>query len=132
MTGRIRLPSWFPALALGIAGVYLVVQGGTEGEAPPVAWAAATVGLIGMTIGTLYQKRFGGGVEWRTGFFMQYLAAAVLFALLAFAAFSQERVDVIVAAMAEAGLRAAEPLARMAVEETTYGKYEDKINEDNC
>ncbi len=44
-----------------------------------------------------------------------------------FAAFSQEKVDAIVAAMAEAGLRAAEPLARMAVEETGFGKYEDKI-----
>ena len=43
------------------------------------------------------------------------------------AAFSQEKVDAIVAAMAEAGLRAAEPLARMAVEETGFGKYEDKI-----
>jgi len=44
-----------------------------------------------------------------------------------FTAYSQERVDAIVTAMAEAGLRAAEPLARMAVEETGFGKYEDKI-----
>jgi drug/metabolite transporter (DMT)-like permease len=50
-----------------------------------IAWAAATVGLIGMTIGTLYQKRFGGGIEWRTGFLVQYLAAAVLFVLGALA-----------------------------------------------
>jgi acetaldehyde dehydrogenase (acetylating) len=44
-----------------------------------------------------------------------------------FATYSQERVDAIVAATAEAGLRAAEPLARMAVDETGFGKYEDKI-----
>ena len=44
-----------------------------------------------------------------------------------FADFSQERVDAIVRAMAEAGLRAAEPLARMAVDETGFGRYEDKI-----
>src|SRR5262245_5055219 len=44
-----------------------------------------------------------------------------------FTTYSQERVDAIVAAMAEAGLRAAEPLARLAVEETGFGKYEDKI-----
>jgi drug/metabolite transporter (DMT)-like permease len=37
-----------------------------------------------MTVGTLYQKRFGGGIEWRTGFFIQYLAAAALFGLAAF------------------------------------------------
>lgn len=84
LLGERVTPRQWGGLALGIAGVYLVVQGGTEGEAPPVAWAAATVGLIGMTVGTLYQKRFGGGIEWRTGFLMQYLAAAVLFALLAF------------------------------------------------
>ena len=44
-----------------------------------------------------------------------------------FTGYSQERVDAIVGAMAEAGLRASEPLARMAVDETGFGKYEDKI-----
>ena len=79
-----RVTPWqWAGLALGIAGVYLVVQGHTEGGAPPLAWAFATVGLIGMTIGTLYQKRFGGGIEWRTGFLFQYLAAFSLFAVLA-------------------------------------------------
>lgn len=81
---RVELRQW-AGLVLGIAGVYLVVHGHTEGQAPPIAWAAATFGLIGMTIGTLYQKRFGGNIEWRTGFFCQYVAAAVLFALAALA-----------------------------------------------
>lgn len=40
---------------------------------------------------------------------------------------SQEKVDAIVKSVAEAGLAAAEPLARMAVDETGFGKYEDKI-----
>jgi len=44
-----------------------------------------------------------------------------------FAEFSQERVDAVIEAMAEAGLRDAERLARLAVEETGFGKYEDKI-----
>src|SRR3954468_9390757 len=79
---RVTAPQW-AGLGLGLAGVYLVVHGRTEGDAPPAAWAAATVGLIGMTIGTLYQKRFGGGIEWRTGFFVQYAASGLLFALLA-------------------------------------------------
>ncbi len=41
--------------------------------------------------------------------------------------FSQERVDSIVAAMAEAGVRESERLARLAVDETGFGNYEDKI-----
>jgi drug/metabolite transporter (DMT)-like permease len=79
---RVTVRQW-AGLALGIAGVYLVVHGRTEGEAPLGAWAAATVALIGMTVGTLYQKRFGGGIDWRTGFFIQYAASCILFALSA-------------------------------------------------
>lgn len=41
--------------------------------------------------------------------------------------FSQEQVDSVVGQMAEAGLGAAEKLARMAVEETGYGNVADKI-----
>jgi drug/metabolite transporter (DMT)-like permease len=83
LLGERVVPRQWLGLALGIAGVYLVVHGHTEGGAPPFAWAAATFGLVGMTVGTLYQKRFGGGIEWRTGFFIQYVAAATLFAFAA-------------------------------------------------
>ncbi len=41
--------------------------------------------------------------------------------------FSQEQVDAIVAAMAEAARRNARALAELAVSETTYGKVEDKV-----
>lgn len=44
-----------------------------------------------------------------------------------FARFSQEQVDTVVAACAEAATAAAEPLARLAVEETGYGNVPDKI-----
>ena len=81
---RVVPRQWF-GLILGIIGVYLVVHGRAEGGAPPIAWAAATIALIGITVGTLYQKRFGGGIEWRTGFLVQYCAAGSLFALGAFA-----------------------------------------------
>ena len=81
---RVMLRQWL-GLALGIVGVYLVVHGRTEGEAPLIAWFGATVALVGMTIGTLYQKRFGGGIDWRAGFVIQYAAAAALFTGLAFA-----------------------------------------------
>jgi drug/metabolite transporter (DMT)-like permease len=81
---RVTLRQW-AGLALGIAGIYLVVRSHTEGSAPPLAWVFATVALVGMTIGTLYQKRFGGGIEWRTGFLVQYAAAGALFGLVALA-----------------------------------------------
>jgi drug/metabolite transporter (DMT)-like permease len=83
LLGERVTPRQWAGLGLGLAGVYLVVHGRAEGDAPPIAWAAATIALIGMTIGTLYQKRFGGGIEWRTGFFVQYAASGLLFALLA-------------------------------------------------
>jgi acetaldehyde dehydrogenase (acetylating) len=40
---------------------------------------------------------------------------------------TQDRIDAIVAAMAEAATAQAEPLARLAVEETGYGVVEDKV-----
>ena len=41
--------------------------------------------LLGITLGTLYQKRFGGPIDWRTGNLMQFLPCLVLFAAAAFA-----------------------------------------------
>src|SRR5690349_5878746 len=43
------------------------------------------------------------------------------------AEFSQEKIDTIVSAMAEAATAHAEAFARMAVDETEFGVYEDKI-----
>lgn len=48
-------------------------------------------------------------------------------AQLEFKHFSQEQVDKIVKAMSEAGFAAAEKLAKMAHEETGFGKWEDKV-----
>ena len=47
------------------------------------------------------------------------------------AEFSQEKIDKIVAAMAEAGRVNAEWLAKMAVEETKFGVFEDKVTKNN-
>jgi len=82
---RVGARQW-AGLALGLVGVYLVLRDkATAGEATPLAWAAISVGLIGITIGTLYQKRFGGGIDWRPALLIQYAAAAVLFGVGAFA-----------------------------------------------
>ncbi len=82
---RVVARQWL-GLALGLAGVYLVLQAKIEtGDATPLAWIAAAVALIGITIGTLYQKRFGGGIDWRPALCIQYAAAGLLFGLGALA-----------------------------------------------
>ena len=80
--GERVVPRQWLGLALGLAGVYLIVRENVAaGEAKPVAWFAGTLALVGITIGTLYQKRFGGSLDWRTGMWIQYAAAGVLFVL---------------------------------------------------
>ena len=73
-------------LALGLIGVLLVLHdrnivlaGSTLG------WIASFLSLIGITLGTLYQKRYCGAIDWRSGNLVQYIGAGVLFALGAFA-----------------------------------------------
>jgi drug/metabolite transporter (DMT)-like permease len=74
---RVTSQQWI-GLGLGIVGVYLVVEDrASTGEATPLAWVASIVALIGITIGTIYQKRFGSGIDWRPGMLIQYSAATV-------------------------------------------------------
>ncbi|MFT6470635.1 MAG: drug/metabolite transporter (DMT)-like permease [Neptuniibacter pectenicola] len=73
-------------LLLGFMGVLLVVsQNGAQNTdvAGWDAWMAAIIALCAISIGTLYQKRFGGGVDLMVGAFYQYLVTAVVMALLA-------------------------------------------------
>ena len=82
---RVTSQQWV-GLGLGIVGVYLVVEDrASTGQATPLAWVASIVALIGITVGTIYQKRFGSGIDWRPGMLIQYAAAAVFFALGAMA-----------------------------------------------
>jgi drug/metabolite transporter (DMT)-like permease len=81
---RVLMRQWL-GLVLGIGGVYLIVYENTAlGGAGPFAFAAAATALIGITAGTLYQKRFGGGMDWRPALAVQYAAAGLLFSLGAF------------------------------------------------
>jgi drug/metabolite transporter (DMT)-like permease len=77
---RVRRLQWI-GLALGVLGVYLIVRDkATTGGATSFAWMASAVALFGITVGTLYQKRFGGGIDWRPALWVQYAAAGLLFA----------------------------------------------------
>ncbi|MBY4678838.1 DMT family transporter [Marinobacterium arenosum] len=82
---RLNGVQWL-GLLLGLAGVLLVVsQTRADGAAGAgaEAWIAALVALLSISIGTLYQKRFGGGVDLLVGAFYQYLSTALAMALLA-------------------------------------------------
>jgi drug/metabolite transporter (DMT)-like permease len=73
-------------LALGLVGVALVLHDrGIVGSGSILGWTASFVSLIGITLGTLYQKRYCGGIDWRSGNLVQYTAAGIFFGLGAFA-----------------------------------------------
>lgn len=76
---RVAAHQW-AGFVVGLVGVYLVLYRTEVGPAPIPAWSAAAVALAGITTGTLYQKRFGGGGDWRTALLVQYAAAGVVFA----------------------------------------------------
>ena len=86
LLGERVLPRQWLGLLLGVAGVYLIVHEKiATGETTPLAWLFAIVALIGITVGTFYQKRFGGGIDWRPALSVQYASAGVFFTLAAFA-----------------------------------------------
>src|SRR6516162_2186842 len=72
-------------LALGLVGVLLVLHDRNIVLAGSVLGCAGFLALIGITLGTLYQKRYCGDIDWRTGNLIQYAGAGVLFTLGAFA-----------------------------------------------
>lgn len=82
---RVSRLQWL-GLALGLFGVLMVLHDRRMvAEGSVLGWAASFVSLFGITFGTLYQKRFCGKIDWRTGNTVQYIGAAVLFWLGAFA-----------------------------------------------
>jgi drug/metabolite transporter (DMT)-like permease len=78
-------------LALGFAGVVLVLEGRLDGgHANAFGYLASAVGLLGLSLGTLYQKRYSSQLDLRIGLGTQHAAAAL--AMLPLAAFV-ERFD---------------------------------------
>jgi drug/metabolite transporter (DMT)-like permease len=73
-------------LALGLVGVLLVLHDRNITLAGSVlGWVASFLALIGITLGTLWQKRYCGGIDWRTGNLIQYAGVGILFTFGAFA-----------------------------------------------
>ena len=69
-------------LVLGLVGVLLVLHDRSIVPAGSVlGWVASFLSLIGITLGTLYQKNYCGEIDWRTGNIIQYTGAGALFTL---------------------------------------------------
>jgi drug/metabolite transporter (DMT)-like permease len=73
------LPRQWVGIALGFIGVFLVLFNKlsvSEGSLTGICFAG--VALIGITAGTIYQKKFGGAMDLRTGAVIQFSASAVV------------------------------------------------------
>ena len=80
---RLRARQWM-GLVLGFGGVLLVVLGRTVlSGITPATLALSVLALVSVTAGTLYQKRYCGAVDLRTGSVIQFCAAGLV--LLPFA-----------------------------------------------
>lgn len=74
---RLASRQWF-GLLLGFAGVVLVLEGRIDGQhANAAGYLACTVGLVGLSLGTLVQKHHSSAVDMRAGLAIQHLVAAL-------------------------------------------------------
>jgi drug/metabolite transporter (DMT)-like permease len=78
---RVTPLQWF-GLGIGLVGVALVLQDRNVTSGASVAgWIATFISLLGITLGSLYQKRYCSSIDWRAGNLAQYITAAILFGL---------------------------------------------------
>ncbi len=91
---NLRPRQWL-GLVLGLAGVVTVLLSTHQQEEIILTWPAvlaAISALVGISLGTLYQKRFGGGTNLLAGSVWQYISVALLMALLTWVFETQEAV----------------------------------------
>lgn len=82
---RITARQWIGFL-LGFAGVVLVVMRTVDFEGAELAGVVfSVISLLGISAGTVYQKRFCSNMDLRTGSVIQFTAAAAATAILAVA-----------------------------------------------
>lgn len=79
---RVVARQWI-GLALGLAGVALVVRHKLGFGAEAYGLVALLVALAGISVGTLYQKRHGGSIDLRTGAVVQFTVCALAYLPLA-------------------------------------------------
>lgn len=72
------VPRQWLGLGLGLCGTLLLVSARVHGGFGLVGMPAAFGALFGITVGTLYQKRFCPSFDYRTGAIIQFVPAAAL------------------------------------------------------
>jgi drug/metabolite transporter (DMT)-like permease len=73
-------PLQWSGLLLGLAGVVLILHGRAMSGEAGWGWLASGVSLVSITLGTLYQRRYCGRIDWRAGNVVQYVAVTIFFA----------------------------------------------------
>jgi drug/metabolite transporter (DMT)-like permease len=73
-------PLQWAGLLIGLAGVVLILHDRPMRGEAGWGWFASGVSLVSITLGTLYQRRYCGRIDWRAGNLVQYVAVAILFA----------------------------------------------------
>jgi drug/metabolite transporter (DMT)-like permease len=81
--GERVLPRQWLGLALGLAGVFLVVRHKVSFSGDASGLLPSLVALVGISVGTLYQKRHCAHVDLRSGAVVQFTACTLLFVPLA-------------------------------------------------
>src|SRR3982075_2593109 len=72
-------PLQWAGLLLGLAGVVLILHGRPMSGDAGWGWLASGVSLVSITLGTLYQRRYCGQIDWRAGNLVQYVAVTIFF-----------------------------------------------------
>jgi drug/metabolite transporter (DMT)-like permease len=76
-------PLQWAGLLIGLAGVVLILHDRPMSGEAGWGWFASGVSLVSITLGTLYQRRYCGRIDWRAGNLVQYIAVATLFGIAA-------------------------------------------------
>src|SRR6202012_3059499 len=76
-------PLQWVGLLLGLGGVVLILHGRPMSGDAGWGWLASGVSLVSITLSTLYQRRYCGKIDWRTGNLVQYVAVLIFFTVAA-------------------------------------------------
>jgi drug/metabolite transporter (DMT)-like permease len=73
-------PTRWIGIGVGFAGAVLVIAPNLSGTAavPPITVATCLIGMLGITLGTIWQKRIGGQADLRSGASLQFIGGLLV------------------------------------------------------